>query len=116
MRYREFVTEQQATQAELPKQSKYYPDMPANDPYQLYRFSLNVANPAAATQGPASQDAVISPYSSVDADLIAQAERATGKKGKSMNSKQQTELSHSGSTSPLPAQPPIKSTQRSKKR
>jgi hypothetical protein len=110
MKARDFLTEREYREigAAPLSHSKYYPDMPSSDPYQLYRFSLNIANPEAETQGPAARNAVIVAYTPEEDQLIAQAEQVTGKRGKTLTSKRSIELHDVNTVSPIKPQPAVK--------
>ena len=59
-----------------------FPTMPSSDGYQAYRFGVAMANHEEPPDGPTSQHAVISAYTSEEEEIIHAAERATGHKGR----------------------------------
>jgi hypothetical protein len=65
----------------------YYPTMPGNNPYQIYRFGLNMANHVNPdAEGPVSHFAMIIPYAEQEKEIIEPAEKETGHKSKKLKS------------------------------
>lgn len=86
MRAREFVAEAEKKfsdrKGSVMSFTKSFPDMPSSDPYQIYRFSLALAdhtNPPA--EGPTKQLATVVAYTREEEDVIAGAEKNTGHYG-----------------------------------
>ena len=85
MKIRELLTEKELKavhSATLPS-AWAYPGMPANDPYEIYRFSMGMANHEEFVPNSAMRDsAVIAAYSKGEEEIIAKTEKKLGKKGK----------------------------------
>lgn len=86
MRAKEFVAEAEKKfsdrKGSVMSYTKSFPDMPSSDPYQIYRFSLALAdhtNPPAV--GPTKQLATIVAYTREEEDIIKGAEKNTGHYG-----------------------------------
>lgn len=87
----------------------YYPSMPGNNPYQIYRFGLNMANHVNPdAEGPVSQFAMIVPYSEKEHEIIDPAERETGHKSKTLKSSPSKEHESVNVVSPVAKFTPIK--------
>ena len=60
-----------------------YPEMPANKPYEMYRFSMGMANHEEFVPNSATKDSSITvAYSRGDEEIISKTEKKLGKKGK----------------------------------
>lgn len=87
----------------------YYPSMPGNNPYQIYRFGLNMANHVNPdAEGPVSQFAMIVPYSHEEEEIIKPAEKETGNKSKILKKGNSKESSNVNTISPVAKFTPIK--------
>ena len=79
-----------------------YPSMPSADPYQVYRFGMAMADHTMTHPvGPTDRNAVIVAYTDGDEEIIKQAERQTGHKGKLVADKKSHEPENVNSTSPV---------------
>jgi len=60
-----------------------YPEMPANDPYEMYRFSMGMANHEEMVPNSAMRDSsVVAAYSQGEEEIINKTEKKLGKHGK----------------------------------
>lgn len=104
MRIRELLAERQMPERKrsVMSYSKHYPSMPSSDPYQVYRFGINMANHAMHhREGPAAQHAVIVAYTPEEEEIIAAAERQSGHRGLSLADRGSTEPKTTATQSPV---------------
>jgi hypothetical protein len=85
MKIRELLTEKELKDVHsstLPGMYAY-PEMPANDPYEMYRFSMGMANHEEMVPNSAMRDSsVIAAYSKGEEEIITKTEKKLGKRGK----------------------------------
>jgi hypothetical protein len=87
----------------------YYPTLPGNNPYAIYRFGLNMANhenPDA--EGPVSHYAMVVPYSHEEEVIIRPAEKETGHKSVTVKKGDSKESTGVNTISPVAKFTPIK--------
>lgn len=79
-----------------------FPTMPSSDPYQYYRFGLEMASDGKADKdGPAKQGAIIAAYTKEEEQKIKKAMKQTGHKGKILAKRGSVEPKGTQTTSPV---------------
>jgi hypothetical protein len=102
MRLKEIIQEQLISRNSAPMVGmKEFPSMPGNDSYQAYRFGLLMANHQARAEGPTDQFTVILARNKEEENIIAQAERASGHKGRKVSTTDSHETQDVNKTSLL---------------
>jgi hypothetical protein len=82
--------------------TRAFPNMPSNNPYRLYRFSLAMANhELTKTAGPANEYAIISSYSQGEEEIIQQAMKNMGEPGIVISDEGSNEPKDTMTTSPV---------------
>lgn len=106
MRAKEFITEEELDQqlSSVMPLAYSFPSMPSSDPYQIYRFGLELASAGKAKSiGPAAQGAVVASYSTEEEKNILRASKQTKHSPKVLASKNSTEPADVNKTSPVAA-------------
>lgn len=79
-----------------------YPGMPANDPYEMYRFSMGMANHEEYVPNSAMRDSgVVSAYSEGETDIINKTEKKLKQKSKTIADKGSREPEGTNNKSPV---------------
>lgn len=104
MRAKEFITEEELDQqlSSVMPLAFSFPSMPSSDPYQIYRFGLEIASLGnAKSQGPAAQGAVVVTYAPEEEASIKTAVKNTGHKPSNLSSLGSTEPKNTNKISPV---------------
>jgi hypothetical protein len=104
MRAREFIVEREMPErkSSTMPHSKFYPTMPSSDPYQIYRFSVAMADHTINhAEGPAAQSAVVVAYTPEEEEIIKGGESQTGHRGKTLTDPGSNEPKSTYAVSPV---------------
>lgn len=107
MRAKEFIIERTFSKSKSAPMSATYnfSTMPSADPYQIYRFSMAMADHTIThAKGPTDRNAVVVAYAPEEEEIIKAGERQTGHKGKIVADRDSHETESVNIASPV-AQP-----------
>jgi len=106
MRAREFIPESAREFSDKKSgpmsRTQAFPDLPSNNPYLAYRFGMAMANEKMQhTTGPTDEFAVIVAYSKGEEEIIDQAAKKMGIKGRTVSDRGSREPRDTEYTSPV---------------
>jgi hypothetical protein len=110
MRAREFIRESarkfKDKKSGPMSHTQAFPDLPSNNPYKAYRFGMAMANEKMQHKtGPADEYAVLVAYSKGEEEIIDQAAKKMGIKGRTISDRGSREPQDTETSSPVAKKP-----------